>query len=149
MKTNDDVRRAVEVLPTQEQAVLAGFSYLHSRRIDYWRAAQGHLFIRHSSLRGRRPLDIGTHSHRQLRDRMALPPMRRAVFQRIVVLQLVRETMRSLQTSEVVHRSRSEEMILRFGTRERPNEARHRMSGNNINLKFEHRDMPLLGALCR
>jgi hypothetical protein len=31
----------------------------------------------------------------------------------------------------------------------RLNEARHRMSGNNINLKFEHRSMPLIGALCR
>jgi len=30
-----------------------------------------------------------------------------------------------------------------------PNEARHRMSGNNINLKFEHRGMPLIGALFR
>ena len=29
------------------------------------------------------------------------------------------------------------------------NEARHRMSGNNINLKFEHRQMPLIGALGR
>jgi len=30
-----------------------------------------------------------------------------------------------------------------------PNEARHRMSGNNISLKFEHQSMPLIGALCR
>lgn len=30
-----------------------------------------------------------------------------------------------------------------------PNEARHRMSGDNINLKLGHRSMPLIGALCR
>ncbi len=29
------------------------------------------------------------------------------------------------------------------------NEARHRMSGNNINLEFEHRDVPLIAALGR
>jgi hypothetical protein len=29
------------------------------------------------------------------------------------------------------------------------NEARHRMSGNHVNLKFEHRAMPLIGALGR
>jgi hypothetical protein len=30
-----------------------------------------------------------------------------------------------------------------------PNKSRHRMSGNNINLKPEHRRMPLIGALVR
>jgi len=30
-----------------------------------------------------------------------------------------------------------------------PNEARHRMSSNNLNLEFEDRGMPLIGALCR
>jgi len=29
------------------------------------------------------------------------------------------------------------------------NEARHRMSGDKINLKLEHRLTPLIGALCR
>src|SRR6516162_10729074 len=29
------------------------------------------------------------------------------------------------------------------------NKSRHRMSGNSINLNFEHRSMPLIGALCR
>lgn len=29
------------------------------------------------------------------------------------------------------------------------NEAQHRMSGNNINMKFKHRDVPLVGALGR
>jgi hypothetical protein len=29
------------------------------------------------------------------------------------------------------------------------NEARHRMSGSNVNLKFAHRIMPLIGALGR
>jgi hypothetical protein len=29
------------------------------------------------------------------------------------------------------------------------NKSRHRMSGDNINLKFGHRSTPLLGALCR
>jgi hypothetical protein len=27
------------------------------------------------------------------------------------------------------------------------NKSRHRMSGNNINLKFDHRALPLIGAL--
>jgi hypothetical protein len=31
----------------------------------------------------------------------------------------------------------------------RHNQSRHRMSGNNVNLKFEHRQMPLIGALGR
>ena len=29
------------------------------------------------------------------------------------------------------------------------NKSRHRMSGNNVNFKFEHRGMPLIGALQR
>ena len=29
------------------------------------------------------------------------------------------------------------------------NKSSHRVSGNNINLKFEHRGMPLIGALGR
>jgi hypothetical protein len=29
------------------------------------------------------------------------------------------------------------------------NEARHRMSGSDANLKYEHRQMPLIGALGR
>ena len=29
------------------------------------------------------------------------------------------------------------------------NKSRHRMSGNNINLKFDHQDTPLIGALHR
>src|SRR5690349_11760502 len=29
------------------------------------------------------------------------------------------------------------------------NKSSHRMSGNSINLKFGHRSMPLIGALCR
>lgn len=32
---------------------------------------------------------------------------------------------------------------------EAPNEVRHRMSGNDFYLKFEHRGMPLIGALGR
>jgi len=31
----------------------------------------------------------------------------------------------------------------------RPNQSTHRMSGDNVNLKYQHREMPLIGALGR
>lgn len=31
----------------------------------------------------------------------------------------------------------------------RPNEARHRMSGISVNFKYQHRQMPLIGAFGR